>query len=906
MAGQGFKIADGYLDIEADTDGALADVRAFFKEVDGELAAEEKAFARSGKESGTKYATGVATAIDSRMRGLRPMRSVLKDMDHEALIAAHDIGEHITSSIYRSVTGSSRRRGGLLGRLIGGGERALGGLGSLLSRGLSGASKLFSSITQGITTAVSTGVDTAKQIWEGASKAFSTIGSIGSGIGQGAIFAAYALGIPIVIGLAGALSQLAAVVLTLPAAFGVAAAAIAPLIIAFHGFGEAVSAGWSGDKGKFNEALKSLAPNARKVAKEVVGLKAAFSGLQQSVQNAFFGPLVGQVSKLGGTLIPALKNGLTLVAGVLGQVAAGFVQLLSAPGTITILNNLFATTARIMAVFGPQLVNVFGAFLNLLNAGLPWIERFNAVLSGGLKNVADWINNAVAPGGKFTGWMEKAWDVGKKLWDVIKGLGEYIGTLLSSFSDEGTDTLRGMGDAIKRMNDFLKTKDGQEALHNLGVLIHWAGNAFVFLMDHSSDAWKALNGLFSFIRGIGPFFSNLWSSIVDGVKAVGNWFVWLGSTIWGGIKSAWDAVVGFGKTIWDALTTAYNAVVSAGGAVIDWFTALPGEILGFIESIPDILVNSFTTLVDAALYGIGYLGGLLYNFFLVTFPGWIQSSWDWVTSTVSTAITTLVNYIAALPGTVWGYLTQFGSFVMDTISSAWEWAKNATLSAADAIWGWVSALPGRIGSALSSLGSAIGGWFSSAWDKAKNATIDGYHSVMQWIRDLPGAIKDALSGAVSWLYDSGKDIIHGLVNGLEDALSWAVDKAREAASRIKKGFEDALGISSPSRVMRVEVGRWILPGVMQGIEDTKPQFGRYLGATADMINGTMAPTVNVAAPSVSVGGTTLIADLGDGIRQAVPLQIMRNPTTVATAANVGNRGRAAWTNTGRTVITSAS
>jgi phage-related protein len=906
---KGFEIAEGYLDIEADVDGALTDIRKFFKEVDDELTAEEKAFRKSGERSGKNLAEGVGSGASEKIEGTfkKITEKAMTTVEHESsrrggllgALVGKGGGGNIGRSLLGGLSNALRSARGLLGR-------AFSGLGSGLSSIFKGGSKLFSSIATGISEAFRSGLDQAKQLWENASKVFQQASNIGSGIGGVAQFAAMAAAIPLVLGLAGALTHLAAAALALPAAIGVAIAAIAPLIIAFKGFGEAVSAGLSGDVDKFNEALAKLAPNARKVAKEFVGLKRYFSQIKTSVQEAFFGPLVGQISKLGNTLLPVLWVGLSNVAGAWGRVAAGFAQMLGTPQAIGAINNLFMTTARIVDQFGPQLVYVFGALLNLINAGLPYVERFATVVGNGLRNIGDWINKAVAPGGKFVGWMERAWNVGKQLWAVLKGLGEFALTVLNSLGDEGTDTLTGMADAIAKVNEYLKSKEGQETLHNLGVLVHWAGNAFVALLGATVSAYKGLNALFSFVRGIGPFFSGVWDAIVSGAKAVGHWFEWLGSTVMGGLSSGTSAVGGFFQMVWRGIVTAYNAVVGAGAAVVNFIKAVPGYIMAFFGALPGWIASAVARVYDTILYGIGYLGGLLYVFWTQTLPGLVRDGWNWVYAYVSEGASRTWARIQALPGQIWDAIQSVQTLISQAFQTAWNWAYNYVVEGAQRTWDRIRALPGQIWSAIQGIQSMIGNIFRTAWAAASSAVSSGISNVMGFIHGLPGKVQGALSGAGSWLFSAGKNILQGLVNGLEDTLSWAVNKAKDAAKRIKDGFLSALGINSPSKVMRMEVGRWILPGVMQGVEDTKPKFGRYLGATAEMISGGMRPVVNVAAPNVAVGGTTLIADLGDGIRQAVPLQIMRNSATVAQAASVGNRRIAGWADTGRPAVTGAA
>lgn len=902
----GFEIAEGYLEINADVDGALTDVRKFFAEVNAELKGEEKAFAVAGDRSGTAFTKRLARAAqDSEHEFKAVTNKMFNDAQEEAR----------KRNILGALLGGGRGRSGnpfslarllpnpsVLKRLTTGLRSAFSGAGNLLGDLFKGGKSLFKGITTGIAEAFSTGVDQAKQIWEGASKAFSQISSIGSGIGGAAQAGGMALLIPVALGLAGALTQLSAAALAAPAALGVLAAAIAPLVVAFKGFGEAVSAGLSGDVEKFNQALKGLAPNAQKVAKEFVKLGPALSKIKQQTQNAFFGPLVGQLGKLGTTLFPALATGMSQVAAALGRLAKAFVDLLAAPGTIAALNSLFATTARIVDTMAGPLINLFGGFISLMQAGLPWVERFVGVLAKGLQAGADWLQKISAPGGKLSGWLERAWDIGKKLWNVLKGLGEFAFTVLNSFGDEGTDTLRGMGDAIAKVNEYLKSKDGQETLHNLGVLIHWAGNAFVFLIEHTITAYKALNAFFDFVRGIGPFFSKLGSDIAGIARAIGHWFADLWRDITGGVSGAASSVGGFFAGIGRWFANAWSSVVRFGGMIVGWFAALPGRIWNGIKAIPGLMVSLGATIYNAVLYGIGYLTGLLVKFWTVDFPGFIRTAWNWGLASFQTGMNTIVAWATALPGQVWNALVALGDAIGGWFDRAWTWATTTFYNGYVSVIAWANALPGRIWGALVGLSDAIGGSISRAWDRAYSATVDGYHNVLRWMNDLPGAVGRALSGAGSWLYNAGRDILHGLVDGLQDTLSWAVSQARHAASEIKRGFLDALDIHSPSQVMRMEVGRYILPGVMQGIEDTKPRFDDYLGASADMIRGGFAPTVNVAAPNVSVGGMTLYADLGEGIRQVVPLTIMRNPAVVASAAQVGDRKRTGWVNTGRGTV----
>jgi len=915
-----FEIAEGYLQIDAETSAALADVKKFFAEVDSDLKGTEKDFARSGDKSGKNFASASANAAKGNKAFQALMGDVLSDVEKEFEHGGEHSGEKFSKAITESVRRHSKTTGkGLLDDLlpgdIGGGRSFFASLTSGASRffasfarGLSrifgggngsrgffgmliaGAGDFFSKFASGLSDAISSGAKQLQQLGESLSGVFEKIGSVGGGIGSVAMIGAWAILIPVVLGLAGALVQLSAALFALPAAVAVLLAVIAPLMIALHGFGEAISAGLSGDVNKFNEALKKLAPNAQKVAKEFVGLAPILKQIKTSVQDAFFGPLVGHVAQLGSTLLPVLSVGLSHVAGALGRIAAAFVDLLSSPAAVKGINEVFMTTERILDRMGPSLIKLFDGIGRLVEAGLPWVEKFFGVIGDALGSLGGWLTQ-ITQDGSLNSWLARAWDIGKKLWDVLKGLGEFAFLLLNSLGDEGTDTLKGMGDALKNINKYLQSKEGLETLHNLGVLVHWAGNALVFLMDNTVVAWRALNVLFDFIRGIGPFFSALGHDIADIARAIGHWFAEIGRTVWGALVTATKAVGDFFAAIGNWFVGVWNAVVKIGGQIIDWFAALPGRIWDWLQTLPGMLKDAWMQMYDEVLFQTGRLAGILVKFFVTDFPGWIRDGWAWAVSYVEEGAKRTWDRITALPGQIWQALTDLGNLIKNTFMDAWNWAVAYVEEGATKTWNRITALPGQIWGALKDIASMIGNFFADAWRQAKDFTINGIKALMDFVYGLPGKVSGALSGAKNWLVEVGRDVIRGLADGIADMLDWVVERAKDVARRIKDGFTSVFDSHSPSQAMRRDVGRTLLPGIKLGMDDTMPDMQKYLGVTGRMIIDGLSPTVNVAAPNVSVGGTTLIADLGEGIRQVVPVTIMRNPTTVAAATDEGRRRR---------------
>jgi len=100
------------------------------------------------------------------------------------------------------------------------------------------------------------------------------------------------------------------------------------------------------------------------------------------------------------------------------------------------------------------------------------------------------------------------------------------------------------------------------------------------------------------------------------------------------------------------------------------------------------------------------------------------------------------------------------------------------------------------------------------------------------------AIIDAFK-EVDWA-QTGKDILDGIGGGIMDAVGGLVDKAKDAAKAALDGVKNFLGIESPSKVMRDEVGLMMGEGVAEGllessnhIEDAFGQVTRDIALDAD-------------------------------------------------------------------------
>ena len=84
---------------------------------------------------------------------------------------------------------------------------------------------------------------------------------------------------------------------------------------------------------------------------------------------------------------------------------------------------------------------------------------------------------------------------------------------------------------------------------------------------------------------------------------------------------------------------------------------------------------------------------------------------------------------------------------------------------------------------------------------------------------IPGILSDAANAFLSfdWL-GIGVDIISGIVNGIISAAGNIANALLDAAKSAFDGVLSCLGIGSPSKLAEKQIGRWIPPGMANGVD----------------------------------------------------------------------------------------
>lgn len=173
------------------------------------------------------------------------------------------------------------------------------------------------------------------------------------------------------------------------------------------------------------------------------------------------------------------------------------------------------------------------------------------------------------------------------------------------------------------------------------------------------------------------------------------------------------------------------------------------------------------------------------------------------------------------------------------VQSVWAAVKSAITTAVEAIKtaiNWFAGLP-----------ALIGGWFEGM--RAQVAAK--ITAVVTIVKGLPNVIKSALGNMGTLLLSAGKDLLTGLWNGISGAAGWLKSKIASFFGSLLPGWaKDFLGIGSPSKVFRDEVGKWVPEGMAEGIEGN---LGVVKKATSRMADTSVGP---FSSSGVDIGPLT--------------------------------------------------
>lgn len=193
----------------------------------------------------------------------------------------------------------------------------------------------------------------------------------------------------------------------------------------------------------------------------------------------------------------------------------------------------------------------------------------------------------------------------------------------------------------------------------------------------------------------------------------------------------------------------------------------------------------------------------------------VMNVWNGIKDFIGDAVQAIGGFFSNLGTTISQLPQMFSDWLNNVIATVTGWVSDMASNAASAgsqflsnAINFISQLPGRIASFLTKVISSLGSWAGQMASKGAEGARNMFNAVVNGLASLPGRVLSI-----------GSDIVHGIWNGISGAAGWLADQVKNFASGILDGMKNALGIHSPSRLFRDQVGKYIAQGIGEGFTD---------------------------------------------------------------------------------------
>lgn len=377
------------------------------------------------------------------------------------------------------------------------------------------------------------------------------------------------------------------------------------------------------------------------------------------------------------------------------------------------------------------------------------------------------------------------------------------------------------------------------------------------ILQKVAVAAKALFAVFT--TGTGPI-----GLIIAGLAALVTWFI----TTYNTNEDFRNKV----NEIWENVKETISGVVET---IVGFF----GETIPqALESLKEWFSNALNTIVE-------------------TFQQWGENISTFITETIPQWIESIGEFFAQLPEKI-GYALGFaiGKFLLWGVELV-TWAQTAIPAFIESVVTWFTTLPERIGEWLTNTYNKFVEWGAQTVSNGIQTASNFITSVISFISKLPSQIwtwlvnaankvvewginlatkgreaitkmKDAIVTAAATLpskmMEIGRNIVKGVWDGIQNAKSWFTSQVKSFFSGIVDGVKGALGIASPSKVF-AEIGRYMAEGLGVGWDDTfgsvKKGIEDGLQFDGSEIGTTLSTATNGEGTQNAVGGYNQVVNI---------------------------------------------
>lgn len=539
-----------------------------------------------------------------------------------------------------------------------------------------------------------------------------------------------------------------------------------------------------------------------------------------------------------GQIIPRLgKTGIDVVSALAGKIGGAVPQVKGFTDAIeSIADKLGSMDTGQLANLGKMSAVLIGAApaLSLIGKGA---GTFSDAL-GGLGNVTGGAITAIS---KLPGTVKSASASLGKAGTAFKNVGDAIALPFQDLTPKIAPAIGKLGGSVSEM---WNAGPGGKLTSAVTQTAGKVGESFAKVGPKLAEKFPTITGK------VGELGEKV-SAIVPKFGAVGEKIASYGGVIGDSFKPILSKAVTFAPAFLKCMNIAggLGIVVAGLGLLQGAFGDQIGQILTMVQTKGPEVITNFCNGITAALPNLIAQGAMLLNNLLQAITANLPAIISGGISIVSTLISGIAQQLPTLiPTALMMIVTLVGS-LLSNVGQIVDAGIDLLIGLAQ---GLVNALPQLINQAPTIIGQLATAIISNlpkilqAGIKIITILATGLvQAIPQLIGKIPAIISQIKNAFTSVNWGSvGMNIVKGIASGLTNAAKSLADAAANAASNALDWVKSKLGIHSPSRVFRDQVGKMMALGMGIGFEKNIPI--RSMSAGVQKAVSGLQRSVNIA------------------------------------------------------------
>lgn len=540
----------------------------------------------------------------------------------------------------------------------------------------------------------------------------------------------------------------------------------------------------------------------------------------QTAFNTAAANIAGNLSKAFGLM---KANPFTSLVGAIGIVAGALVYFFTQTETgraaweslMQAIQPALNTILPLIGQLGEKLVQSLQPALQII---MPALQRFaemaGQVFSQVVQSVQPVIERLIPLiGSAIQALLPILGQMGAALMESLGQIGQHLAPLLPMIVQFGTQIMQALAPV------------GEQLMNQLVPALAQLGAAVMAMLPQIMDIFRQLGEM---LLQLVPVFGQIGAAVVD-----------LGTQV---LAALMPAIQG--------LLPVLAAIV---GAVAGVVVVLVTSLIPVFASVVQAIVPLITTLIDILVPAIQAVLNVVTTVVQAIVP------------IVQGALNIIVGIIKTVTAIIKGDWSAAWEGIKQILSGVWEVIKGIVVGAINIVSSIITNAVNLIRSIWDAAWNGIGRIVSTIWEGIKNGVAAGINTVVGFFRSMGSDILGVVRGIPGQMISIGRDIVGGIAAGIRNAAGAVMDAARSVVNALPDFVKSALGIHSPSRVMRDQVGVWIPAGIAAGIDKTADMAVDAVRSMTDaaveaaqdgMGSLSMALTPGAVSGGFNIGGVT--------------------------------------------------